>query len=200
MEYKLRNTGVTEKALKRTVLHRIRSVHTWHLLDNKMVSRVCLQRHPLDVHCSEVVHEAAWLYMENKRRRRKEVKTWTCPTLACHPIRTRLLKLTSLAGATFLLILHVSAWIFETVTTVIFITDFHSMSLNYSSPNLTVSDQTKTVDLHFSLMIFFFIFYLLFLLYSNSWRYVGMIFQSSSSHGLQSEEDSTDSLDRLSRR
>ena len=35
MEYKLRNTGVTEKALKRTVLHRIRSVLTWHFLITK---------------------------------------------------------------------------------------------------------------------------------------------------------------------
>ena len=58
----------------------------------------------MDVHCSEVVHEAAWLYMENKRRRRKEVKTLTCPTLACHPIRTRLLKQEKIVNIFFILI------------------------------------------------------------------------------------------------
>ena len=143
-----------------------------------VMHRVCLLNHPLDLNSSKATHEAARLYMQkHKVEQRRGGRRFLCPGLASH--------LSSWAGATILLCLNISTWIFELVTSVIFISDFHGVTFNYSSVNQTVSLQTRTVDLHFSLMILMFIFYLLYLLYSTSWRYVGTICRSSAWPDLQ---------------
>ena len=148
-----------------------------------------------------MAQEASWLYMEmkNKNKRRYE-RTATCPTLACDLIKSKCLQFSSAIGATFLVFLHISTWGFELITSIIFIKDFHGLNFPYLAENQTVTFQTKAVDLQFSLMILFFIFYLLYLLCSNSWRFLHIIFKSTASNCLQSEDDDQAGLLRLSRR
>ena len=158
-------------------------------------------RHPLDLNSSKMVKEASSLYLEmrSKNRRRTE-RTLSCPTLACDLIKSKCLQFSSVIGASFLVLLHISTWGFELITSIVFIKDFHALHFPPSSENQTVSFQTKTVDLQFSLMILFFIFYLLFLLSSNSWRFLQIIFKSTASSSLQCEDASQAGLMRLSRR
>ena len=146
--------------------------------------------------------EAASLYMEmkNKKKKRKESSRLTCPTLACDLIKSKLLQFSSFIGATFLVLLHVSTWGFELITSIIFIKDFHGLNFPHSAENQTVSFQTKTVDLQFSLMVLFLIFYLLYLLCSNSWRFLLIIFKSTASTSLETEDEDQAGLLRLSRR
>ena len=166
-----------------------------------MIYRITLLKHPLDLNSSKIAKEASSLYLEMKsKNKRRNDRTLSFPTLACDLIKSKFLQFSSVIGATFLVFLHISTWGFELITSIIFIKDFHGLNFPHSAENQTVSFQTKTVDLQFSLMILFFIFYLLYLLSSNSWRFLHIIFKSTASNCIQSADDNQAGLLRLTRR
>ena len=160
--------------------------------------RITLLRHPLDLNSSKMAKEASSIYMELKSKNKRN--TVSCPTMACDLIKSKFLQFSSFIGATFLVFLHISTWGFDLITSIIFIKDFHGLNFPQSAENQTVSYQTKTVDLQFSLMILFFIFYLLYLLSSNSWRFLHIIFKSTASNCVQPADDNQGELLRLTRR
>ena len=158
-------------------------------------------RHPLDINSSKIAKEASCLYMGMKiKNKRRNERTVSCPTLACDLVKSKFIQFSSVIGATFLVFLQISTWGFELITSIIFIKDFHGLNFPHLAENNTVSYQTKTVDLQFSLMILFFIFYALYLLSSNSWRFLHIIFKSTASNFIQLDDDNQAGLVRLSRR